>query len=122
MKILVVNSGSSSLKFSMYDMGCSSQSQELREGNMLFNGKIAGIGGEARCILTAGQSSLTFTRKNSDITAAFEWMCEILQGSQRSDGYWEAIEAVGHRLVHGGEVFTQAVRIDDDVLTPLQIS
>ncbi len=83
---------------------------------MLLNGKIASIGGEAKCVLTNGQGYRTFDRQISDISAAIEWMCEILQGRQQPYAYWKDIEAVGHRVVHGGEAFTQAVRIDDDAL------
>jgi len=114
--ILVVNCGSSSLKFSTHDMVGSSRNQELNEDRMRLNGKIAGIGGEAKCVLLDGQGSRTFTRHISDIRAAIEWMCEILQDREPPYAYWKDIKAVGHRVVHGGEAFTQAVRIDDDVL------
>lgn len=88
---------------------------------MLLNGKITGIGGEARCVLTDDQDlGRTFNRQISDIRAAIEWMCEILQDRQQSYAYWKDIEAVGHRVVYGGEAFTQAVRIDDDVLHQIE--
>lgn len=87
---------------------------------MLLNGKIAGIGGVARCVLTDDQGSRTFTRHISDIKAAMEWMCEILQDREQPYAYWKDIEAVGHRVVHGGEAFTQAVRIDGNVIHQIE--
>jgi acetate kinase len=49
-----------------------------------------------------------------------EWMCEVLQDLQQPYRCWEDIEAVGHRVVHGGETFTKAVRINDDVLSEIE--
>ena len=120
MKILVVNCGSSSLKFSVHDLGGSSQNRKLGEGNMLLNGEIASIGGEARCVVTDGRVSNTLSRHISVVGAAIEWMCEILQDPQQPYSYWKDIEAVGHRVVHGGETFTKAVRLDDHVLHQIE--
>jgi acetate kinase len=47
-------------------------------------------------------------------------MCEILQDPQQPYTYWKSLEAVGHRVVHGGEAFTQAVRLDDTVLHQIE--
>jgi acetate kinase len=120
-KILVVNSGSSSLKFSVHGMVGSARNRERWERDMLLSGKITGMGGEAKCVLTDGQGSCrTFNRHVSDVSAAMEWMCEILQDPQQPYAYWKDIEAVGHRVVHGGEAFTHAVRIDDKVLDQIE--
>ena len=117
MKILVVNCGSSSLKFSVHDMACSGQNEKPWDGHTLLRGKIAEIGGESPCVLIDDQGlTCTLSREISDIGSAIQWMCDILQDRQQPYGYWEDMEAVGHRVVHGGEAFTQAVRIDDDVL------
>ena len=121
MKVLVVNCGSSSLKFSVHDMACSGQNVDLWDGHRLLNGKIAGIGGESPCVLIDDQGvTWTFSRQISDIGSAIQWMCEILQDHEHPYGHWEDIEAVGHRVVHGGEAFTQAVRLDDDVLHQIE--
>ena len=84
-KILVVNSGSSSLKFSVHDMVGSDQNVEPWDGKKLLNGKIAGIGEEAQCVLIDDQDlARTSSRQISDIGVAIQWMCEILQDHQHS--------------------------------------
>ena len=90
------------------------------KGSMLLHGTIAGMGGNAKCVMTDGQGSHTFNRYILDINAAIEWMCEMLQDRQQPYAVWRDIEAVGHRVVHGGEFFSQAVRIDDDVLDRIE--
>ena len=121
MKILVVNCGSSSLKFSIHDMAGSGQHDKGWDGHPLLNGTIAGIGGEAQCVLRADQDlAYSFSRSISDSRAAIQWMCDMLQDQQHPYGHWKDIEAVGHRVVHGGEAFTQAVRLDDDVLQQIE--
>ncbi len=88
---------------------------------MLLNGKINGLGGNVTCVLTdEHDSKQTASRQILHIENAIEWMCEILQDRQLPYTYWEDIEAVGHRVVHGGEAFTKAVRIDDDVLHQIE--
>lgn len=117
MKILVVNCGSSSLKFSVHDMACSGQNEGPWDGHTLLRGKISVIGGESPCALIDEQGlTCTFSRPISDMESSIQWMCDVLQDHQHPYGHWEDIEAVGHRVVHGGEAFTQAVRLDDDVL------
>ncbi len=119
-KILVVNCGSSSLKFSVNSIVRSSQKRGTCDGERLLKGKITNVGGEAKCVLTDDHSSRTYSRQISDISAAIEWMCGMLQDSQQADASWNNIEAVGHRVVHGGETFRQAVRIDDDALHQIE--
>jgi len=120
-KILVVNSGSSSLKFSVHDTIGSQNSLERLDGHTLLNGKITGIGREAQCVMIDAQGMAhTFSRPISDGGEGIQWMCDLLQDHEQPYGFWESIEAVGHRVVHGGEVFTQAVRLDDDVLHQIE--
>ncbi len=119
-KILTVNCGSSSLKFSVHDIKNVKRNSLLGEGHRLLNGEISGIGGDATCILTDGSGSHSLNRTISEIKAVIQWMCEILQDPQQADAYWKNIEAVGHRVVHGGGIFTQSVRIDDDVLNQIE--
>ncbi len=120
MKVLVINGGSSSLKFSVYDMDCPTQDFALKDGHRRLNGKITGIPGVARCVLIHGEDSHIFNRTILDIRAAIHWMCEVLQDHRLPYGCWGDLDAVGHRVVHGGEAFTQAIRIDDDVLLKIE--
>ena len=119
-KVLVVNCGSSSLKFSVHEMDDTAQNSDLGVDKRLLNGKVTDIGGEARCVLSDSQHSCSFNRSISDINAAVKWMCEMLQDPQQAYAYWKGIEAVGHRVVHGGETFTQAVRISDEILNQIE--
>ncbi len=119
--ILVVNCGSSSLKFSVYAMEGFSQDRELRKDQRLLHGAITGIGGEAQCLLTNHQSEAHLLSWHiSDIQSAIAWMSEMLQDPQRSPVTWKDIEAVGHRVVHGGDTFTEAVHIDDNVISQIE--
>ena len=121
MKILVVNNGSSSLKFSLHDLDGSALNGERTKDPMLLHGTIVGIGGETQCLLIDDQGETrNFSREISDSRAAIQWMCEMLQDQEQPYGFWENIEAVGHRVVHGGEAFTQAIRINDDVLNQIE--
>lgn len=88
MKILVLNAGSSSLKFHLFEIGTGTATE--REANRLGHGTIERVSDIADAL-----------RK------AFEQLAPVL-GDAR-------IEAVGHRVVHGGDVFHDAVRIDDAV-------
>ncbi len=121
MRILVVNCGSSSLKFSVHDICGSGGNVEASDCQTLLNGKITRVWGKAECVLIDCQGlAHTFSRAISDDSAAIQWMCDFLQDAEQSYGYWEGIEVVGHRIVHGGEAFTQAVRINDDVLQQIE--
>ena len=121
MNILVVNCGSSSLKFSVYAMEGFSQDRELRKDKRLLHGTMTGIGGQAKSVVTDPQGvAQTFYRDIFDIQSAIGWMSEMLQDPQQSWVAWKDIEAVGHRVVHGGDVFTEAVRIDADVIRQIE--
>ncbi len=91
------------------------------KGNVRLNGRITNLGEQAMCALTDEHGLVRkFSAKVIRFEKAVEWMCEILQDPQQAYAYWKDIEAVGHRVVHGGGIFTQAVRIDDDVLNQIE--
>ncbi len=98
-----------------------SQDRELRKDQRLLYGTMIGIGGQAKSVLADHQGSTqAFCRNISDIQSAIAWMSEMLQDPQRSSVTWEDIEAVGYRVVHGGDAFTEAVRINDDVIGQIE--
>ncbi len=115
MNILVINCGSSSLKFQLIDM------EEQRE-QVLAQGVVERIGGEALLTLRAGARRIRKTapvRKQRDALAlVLEWLV-----SPEADGpvipTLASIRAVGHRVVHGGEKFRASVRINAKVMTSL---
>ena len=121
MHILVLNVGSSSVKFQLIDTDerAIAESKDRR----LARGQIERIGGEAIVTLEAvGQSPTTTTAQIRDHAAAAEhiiaWLTDANSGVPISRV--GEIEAVGHRVVHGGERFSESIRIDDDVLRELE--
>src|SRR5207253_3205246 len=87
---------------------------------MLARGSVKGLGGLATLDLTIAsgrQSPLECSI--ADHREAIEWIFEQLQSLRVESGgppLIRAVEAVGHRIVHGGDCFQDAVRVDDAVL------
>ena len=120
MRILVLNAGSSSLKFQLIDTdgAAIAESRDRR----LARGVVERIGGQAIITLIAGNGpSQKSTAPIRDHAAAVEHVIARLTSSDsvelESVGQ---IEAVGHRVVHGGERFTHSTRIDDKVRSELE--
>lgn len=108
MYILVINAGSSSLKYQLFDMP---------SDNPLCTGLIERIGTDEAFIkhkILTAETTQTVERKGSlsDHTAGLQQILDLLLepeiGLIRSV---DEIKAVGHRVVHGGERFTKATLI-----------
>lgn len=114
MKILVINCGSSSLKFQMID----SESE-----NCLAKGLCERIGIEGSMITYApegGEKEKNVTPM-PDHTEAIRLVLEALTNPKTGVvKNLEEIGAVGHRVVHGGEKFAQSVVIDDEVMKAIE--
>lgn len=118
MNILVLNCGSSTIKFQLIatDLDLIAQDADRR----LARGIIERIGGEAILTLQAeGSSPKTSTASLRDIRAAVDFIARW--ASSPDSGIHEVktigdIQAVGHRVVHGGEQFTHSVLITDEVM------
>ena len=108
MKILVVNAGSSSLKYQLIDM---EGEQELAKGLV----ERIGIEG-SRLKHSAGDKSTVVEEAIPDHEAAAQLMLKILQdpefGVIRST---DEIGAVGHRVLHGGNKFTASMLVNQEV-------
>ena len=106
MKILVVNAGSSSLKYQLIDMN---GEKELAKGLV----ERIGIEG-SRLKHSAGEKKTEIVEEIPDHEAAAQLMLKILQdpefGVIRST---DEIGAVGHRVLHGGSAFTASVIVND---------
>lgn len=116
MHILVLNVGSSTLKFQLIDTDEASIAQA--KDRRLAGGQIERIGGEAIVALSApGRPDTKTAVQLRDNAAAVEYLIGWLTGNESGTPISRVadIEAVGHRVVHGGERFTQSVRVDDDV-------
>jgi acetate kinase len=111
--LLVVNAGSSSLKFQLYD---AAGDPPVR----LLKGQIDGIGVRPR-LRAAGADGGAVTERDydapdvPDLPSAVREMRELLA---RQAGH--RIAAIGHRVVHGGPDFAAPVLIDADVLARLE--
>ncbi len=107
MNVLVINCGSSSLKFSVVD---TSSGQDLASGRFEELGGTSPVG-----ILSAHGSSENLSQalpNGAAHAAALKSLAEFLAGPENAD---LSIAAVGHRVVHGGERFTAAAQIDDEI-------
>jgi acetate kinase len=121
MHILVLNVGSSSLKFQLIDTDEESiaQSRDQR----LARGQVERIGGEAILTLQSGDAPPSkITARLRDHAQAVEHVIAWIVGTESGVPISSVaqIEAVGHRVVHGGERFTHSTRVDDNVWRELQ--
>ena len=121
MRILVLNAGSSSLKFQLIDTdgAAIAESRDRR----LARGQVERIGGQAIVTLAAADAPPTKTTAPiRDHAAAVEHVITWLAGPDSGVAIESVaeIEAVGHRVVHGGERFTHSTRIDDAVRRELE--
>jgi acetate kinase len=122
MNILVLNCGSSSVKFQLIatDLDQIAKNTDHR----LARGNIERIGGEAIVTLEAtGHEPVRSTAALRDTQAAVEfiirWACSPESGIAELKSVAD-IHAVGHRVVHGGERFTHSVLITDEVLRGIE--
>ena len=121
MNVLVLNAGSSTLKFQLVRTDAAHIAAHSDE--KLARGQIERIGGEAIFTLR-GTDGLTSRGSVPirDVRAAVEWLVAWLAGDESGPviGTVGDINAVGHRVVHGGERFKRSVRIDDEVLRGIE--
>ncbi len=102
--ILVLNAGSSSLKFALFD------NESLKE---IVRGQISGIG--ARPMLEFGGD-----RRELPSGTAFEEGLELVRNLLKDGGFpVERLAGIGHRIVHGGERYVSPITVSDEVLDAL---
>ncbi len=122
MNVLVLNSGSSSLKFQIIATDVERIKQYTDD--RICRGEVEGIGGEAIIhIQYRKEPSRTLTAPLRDISSTLDYLMRYI-ASDRS-GITEIkstadVNAVGHRVVHGGELFEQSALIDDKVLKGIE--
>ena len=114
MIVLVLNSGSSSLKFRLLDMLEGAPQGEPKPRRTLLSGSVKEIGGKSTLELsTEGGAAPKKTQSVLDHSSAIRWVFEHLNSLSQ-------VEAVGHRVVHGGERFSQSVVIDEAVIAEIE--
>ncbi len=113
MKILVLNSGSSSVKYQVLDM----------EGEkVLAKGIVERIGlAGSRLKHKKGDKELVVEQEIKNHSEAIELILKYLTHPQHGAiSHPEEISAVGHRVVHGGERFSGSVLITDEVIESIR--
>jgi acetate kinase len=111
--ILVINAGSSSIKFSVFET--------TAEGSLATgaHGQVEGIGTTARFEVTdarghkLAEQNLASNDHEAAIVAIHRWVADHAGGEAGFAG-------VGHRVVHGGSEFSEPVLIDERVITALE--
>ena len=109
MKILVLNSGSSSVKYKLID---TTSEKTLAEGGVEKIGLPDGFLKYKREDGSKAILELGNTDHQGAIQAVLNMLTDSVEGCIKS---YDEIDAVGHRVVHGGEKFSGSVLIDDAV-------
>ena len=113
MKILVLNSGSSSLKYQLFDVNG-------EEYEVIAKGLAERIGIHGSMVsikyLTSGAKKTVEVDLPTHNEALREVFALLLDGAIKS---LDEIAAVGHRVVHGGEIFKESALVDDKVIAQI---
>lgn len=120
MPVLVLNAGSSSVKFAVLREGFGESAGEEPVGSL--RGSVTGIGSLARLeVRQNGGAPSAQECSIADHREALQWLFERLESvpSERGSSLLSSVQVVGHRIVHGGDRF-QAVRIDESVLAEIE--
>ncbi|WP_426447488.1 acetate kinase [Paenibacillus sp. S-38] len=109
MIVLVINAGSSSLKFQLYQM---------EDESVLAKGRVERIGMESAIVTIepTGKPEVREVREILEHTTAIRKVLDMIVHPQH--GVLKSvseIEAVGHRVVHGGESFSSSVLVTEEV-------
>jgi len=122
MNILVLNAGSSTLKFQLIstDLGRIEENRDER----LCRGLIERIGGEAIVAVETGRGpGRKFTTSLADVPAALDYLVHWIISEESGIDEIRSpadIHAVGHRVVHGGELFAESTLVTDEVLQGIE--
>ena len=110
MKILVLNCGSSSIKYALYDMD---------DKRVITSGGIEKIGlPDSFLKLKYNGQKIQIDRPIEEHTAGVQFIFEVLTtGEYAVLESLDELDAVGHRMVHGGEKFNQSVLLTPEVMT-----
>src|SRR4051794_17059828 len=112
--ILVINAGSSSLKFEVFEIRTDDALHSVMEG------QVSGIGTRPRFAVrdVRGDSLIDETYSAGEV-ADVEAAQDLLGGWLTERGEGQGLIAVGHRVVHGGVAFAAPVLVDDAILKRL---
>jgi len=114
MNVLVMNAGSSSLKYQLIDMA---------DESVLAKGIVERIGSEGTVLkhTKVGSKKVEILKSLDDHTGAVKLVVDTLLSDELGViNSIDQIHAVGHRAVHGAEKFASSVLIDDEVIDAIQ--
>jgi acetate kinase len=116
MKVLVINSGSSSIKFQLF---------RDDDWSVLASGAVTRIGeeeGRVRRNWINAEGESASSDETCNIPNHHDGLTRIASGLRESGSLSDLAElrAVGHRVVHGGEAFHAPTRVDDDVVEAIR--
>ena len=114
MKVLVVNAGSSSLKYQLFD---------TENGSVLAKGNCERIGIEGSRLVhkISGKTDYVNEAPLKDHSEAMKLVVEALLDKEVGCiNSVDEIEAIGHRVVHGGPYFTKSMLVTDEVMATLE--
>ncbi len=124
MKILVLNSGSSSIKFRLFLAPLASNAG-AEDWQVVASGAATRIGeasGQVKISWTDGAGATQAREETAGIGshhAGMERIVALLRETGALGGV-EELTAIGHRVVHGGEAFHAPTLVDDDVITAIR--
>ena len=113
MKILVLNCGSSSLKFQVIDM---------KNEERIVKGNYERIGGKRSCLRVNVRGEKFEKEKAArNYEEAIKTVLNLIQDKKYNIvSSLDEIGAVGHRIVHGGEKYSESVLINDEVVKEIE--
>lgn len=114
MNVLVLNCGSSSVKYKLL---------EMPDGKVKAQGVVEKLGlpGSFLKVNLPSGEKVILEKDLPEHTAAIEFILETITGKEYGCiKDLKEINAVGHRLVHGGDKFTESVLIDNDVVAKVE--
>ena len=109
MKILVINAGSSSLKYQLID---------IEKETVLAKGlcERVGINGSKLTHRPSGKDEYVKVSPMETHKEAIRLVLEALTDAEHGViGDVNEINAIGHRVLHGGNIYTESIKVDDDV-------
>lgn len=117
MNVLVINSGSSSIKYQLLDM---------RTEHVLCSGAVERIGEAVGSLThkiapgTEGEDKISLTQPIADHEEGMHLVIGLITDAEKGVvKSMDEIEAIGHRIVQGGDVFNASCRVDDRVVDEL---
>lgn len=103
--VLVINCGSSSIKFSVLDVASC---------DCLLNGVAEGINAERASLSLNGGEPVALAQRG------YEGALQAIAGALAQRDLIDSVALIGHRVAHGGDLFTESVIISEEVINNIR--